>query len=311
MEKTFFYAAAAMITVLLATACDISGNFQQRITTSAPVELKFLADGPEKAAYFEAPAANRNLEKYEIWYPERMLTAKQEKFPVIIFCNGTGCKASFYQNIFRHLATWGFIAVGTEETMSGKGKGASDCLDFMIASNNDPQSIFFNKIDLNNAGIAGHSQGGAGAFNGASKFKNSGHFKALFAISGVNRQLAEDSFLQSPYEPSLIRIPVMMTSTSKPDGWDVYWPGSKEPGICNLQSMLENRKEIRSNGNIPVVIAVTSDKNSGHADSLWESEPYLAAWFSYWLKGDKEAGNFFLGNDAELLTNPRWQNVVL
>ena len=103
----------------------------------------------------------------------------------------------------------------------------------------------------------------------------------------------------------------MMTSTSKPDGWDVYWPGSKEPGICNLQSMLENRKEIRSNGNIPVVIAVTSDKNSGHADSLWESEPYLAAWFSYWLKGDKEAGNFFLGNDAELLTNPRWQNVVL
>ena len=126
MEKTFFYAAAAMITVLLATACDISGNFQQRITTSAPVELKFLADGPEKAAYFEAPAANRNLEKYEIWYPERMLTAKQEKFPVIIFCNGTGCKASFYQNIFRHLATWGFIAVGTEETMSGKGKGASE-----------------------------------------------------------------------------------------------------------------------------------------------------------------------------------------
>ncbi len=37
----------------------------------------------------------------------------------------------------------------------------------------------------------------------------------------------------------------------------------------------------------------------------------MTAWFMYWLKGDIEAGNVFLGNNAEILTNTNWQDITL
>jgi hypothetical protein len=41
------------------------------------------------------------------------------------------------------------------------------------------------------------------------------------------------------------------------------------------------------------------------------STPYLTAWFSYWLKGDKSAGFFFLGESPELKQNPCWQDIEI
>lgn len=37
---------------------------------------------------------------------------------------------------------------------------------------------------------------------------------------------------------------------------------------------------------------------------------YMTAWFMYWLQNDAYAGEAFLGEDAEILTNPNWQDVV-
>ena len=37
----------------------------------------------------------------------------------------------------------------------------------------------------------------------------------------------------------------------------------------------------------------------------------VTAWFMYWLQGDTAAGKAFIGSQAELLTNNRWQDVSL
>ena len=34
--------------------------------------------------------------------------------------------------------------------------------------------------------------------------------------------------------------------------------------------------------------------SKNHGENLMESEPYLASWFAYCLKGDKEAGMAFM-----------------
>ena len=60
---------------------------------------------------------------------------------------------------------------------------------------------------------------------------------------------------------------------------------------------------------VPVIIARLSDNSKNHGENLMESEPYLAAWFSYWLKGDKEAGKAFMGASPEIKNNKRWQDV--
>lgn len=308
LMKNLYFFIFLLFSISGVCGCVVPSDFQNRIKTTAVIEGSFLADGPEKAVYFEADAGDSKLNVFRIWYPEFSNTEKT--YPVIIYCNGTGCKAAYYQNIFRHLATWGFIAIGTDEEMSGSGSGAVRCLEFLKKQNEDPESIFFNRVDICNVGIAGHSQGGAGVFNAVTRYSESGDFKAAFVLSGVHKALSGSGFINALYEPSLVKIPVMMTSTSNPYGWDADHPGSGKTGICNLESMEQNRAAIMQNGNIPVVIAITSDEESGHVDILWESHPYLAAWFSYWLQGNENC-NFFSGEAPEILSNPRWQDITL
>ena len=60
---------------------------------------------------------------------------------------------------------------------------------------------------------------------------------------------------------------------------------------------------------VPVVIGRLADKTKNHGDNIMESEPYLAAWFAYWLKNDKSAGKAFMGSSPEMKSNPRWRDV--
>ena len=68
------------------------------------------------------------------------------------------------------------------------------------------------------------------------------------------------------------------------------------------------RKELQlihaAHPTVPVIIARLSDKSKNHGENLMESEPYLASWFAYWLKGDKEAGMAFMGASPETIVLP-------
>lgn len=55
------------------------------------------------------------------------------------------------------------------------------------------------------------------------------------------------------------------------------------------------------------VIARRTDAD--HGDMLYTADGYMTAWFMYWLKGDEAAGKAFFGENAELLSNPNWQDV--
>ena len=56
-------------------------------------------------------------------------------------------------------ASWGFIVVGNEDENSRTGASTSATLDFMLNLNKDSNSDFYGKIDVNNIGVSGHSQG--------------------------------------------------------------------------------------------------------------------------------------------------------
>ena len=80
-------------------------------------------------------------------------------YPLVIMVNGTGITASKYKSVFKHLASWGFIVVGNEDENSRTGASTSATLDFMLNLNKDSNSDFYGKIDVNNIGVSGHSQG--------------------------------------------------------------------------------------------------------------------------------------------------------
>jgi hypothetical protein len=50
-------------------------------------------------------------------------------------------------------------------------------------------------------------------------------------------------------------------------------------------------------------------KEVDHGDVIKRGDAYMTAWMRYWLCDDVKAGSFFLGDHAEMLTNPDWQDV--
>jgi len=82
--------------------------------------------------------------------------------------NGTGVVGSLvYAHLNSHLASWGIPIIASWGPMAGSGLDHRTGIDWMLEQNENPDSPFFGHLSQN-AGVAGHSQGGIGASMAAS-----------------------------------------------------------------------------------------------------------------------------------------------
>jgi len=58
-----------------------------------------------------------------------------------------------YKALFKHLASWGFVVIGNDDGSTGFGKSADETIDLIMAENSNSDSIFYEKLDLDNIGI--------------------------------------------------------------------------------------------------------------------------------------------------------------
>ena len=272
-----------VLVILLMTYLKSRGavpkDYTEKVQTGGEVEKTYLAMGKYGVTYVEIPALS-SFEKYEIYYPEE-LTTTDKKYPVVIFCNGTGVKASSYKPLLQHLASWGFIVIGTEEEYSWNGFSAemSARLIKKLQENKtygDKDNPFYHKIDLNSVGITGHSQGGVGVFNAITENKNAGIYKCAVALSPTNQVLANG--LEWEYDATKITIPTLLLSST----------GS---GDENLVINKEGLESIYNDINATKVMA--RRMNADHGDMLYVSDGYVTAWFMYYLQNDKNAEKLF------------------
>lgn len=281
----------------------VENDYFNQISSCMPIEQKYTAKGDYHVSYFEAPSEYDYVKKYEIWYPSEILLndKSNRKYPLVIMANGTGIMASRYKAIFDHLASWGFIVVGNENENSGNGKSSSACLDYMISLNSNKENQFYEKIDLDNIAVAGHSQGGLGAINAVLGQKNGDKYKTIYTASAPTNNIAE-FILKVPYnDMSKLQIPYFQTSgTLKIDaGVD------ENSGISPLSS-LEERFNLVSE-KVPKILA--RRVNTDHGNMLPKADGYMTAWLSFWLQNDLEAKKAFFGTDAEILINPNWTDI--
>lgn len=54
----------------------------------------------------------------------------------------------------------GFVVIGNDDRQTGTGASASQTLDYILGQNDHSDSLFHDRIDVENIGIAGYSQGG-------------------------------------------------------------------------------------------------------------------------------------------------------
>lgn len=289
--------AATLFCTSIMSACNsapaVPDDYMEKLKSDAAIETKYAGMGPCEVVSIEMPCTESKYEKYMIWYPADM-EISGKTYPLVIMANGTGVSASRYKSVFEHLASWGFIVAGNEDPESWGGTSSSMTLDYMLTQNSAAGSIFKDKINANKIGIAGHSQGGVAVYNAITEYRNGSYYDAAYIASCTQLPLAKN--LKWSYNPTKLEIPSLFTAeTGK---WD-------DETIAPLSSLQENMAAMKTG--TPGVMARRSGKD--HGEILAEGDAYMTAWFCYWLKGDAEAGKAFIGENAEILHNKRWQDV--
>lgn len=115
-------------------------------------------------------------------YPTALETT-DAKYPVIVWANGTGCVTPLYSQLLALFANAGYIVVADSNVMPGDGQSIINSINYIITENNNSKSVFYGKVDVNNIGATGHSQGGKGVVCAAAK---DSRIKCILSIAGAS-----------------------------------------------------------------------------------------------------------------------------
>ncbi len=129
------------------------------------IELKYYAPGPWPVTVRTRGACCDSAgNNFDLYYPTN-LGANGFLHPILTWGNGTHSTAIHYDYFLRHMASWGFVVIATEDQNTGVGQTILDGANFLVNANSNAASIFFNKLNVNQVGSFGHSQGATGAIN--------------------------------------------------------------------------------------------------------------------------------------------------
>lgn len=284
-----------ILLIKISTKQFVPGNYENTVETGGIIENEYLQYGTFEVSYKEYPIL-QSFKKFEIYYPNE-LENTDKKYPLVVICNGSGLPASKYKNLFKHLASWGFVVIGTEEEHAWNGFGAEMSIRFLLdidgkqtLGDKNEVNPFYQKIDFDKVGITGHSQGGVGVFNAISAQEHGGIYKAAVALSPTKNELAENLYWH--YDVSEITTPMFLISGTDEAGFI-------EPGT--LEEIFDSFPEDTFR------VKVTRN-NAEHNDMLYFSDGYVTAWFMWHLQGDENAAKAFIGENPELMTNSLYQN---
>ena len=277
----------SIILLLLSMQPFVPNNYTQTVKTGGALEAKYLAMGTSQVEHMEVPT-EEEWGSIHVYYPKEM-TESEENYPVVVFVNGTGVYSSKYPALFKHLASWGFIVIGNEDPSTCSGSSADTTLAWLLSENENPDSRFYQKVDAEHIGISGHSQGGVGVFNAINEQPHSNLYTCAVSLSPTQLDWAEA--LKMHYEPNKTNIPIFILAAAEND---VITP--------------DGAKQLYDAANSDKVVALR--KNMDHGQMLYSADGYVTAWFMWQLKGDTEAAKVFVGEDAELLRNPLYQDIT-
>lgn len=180
----------------------------------------------------------------------------------------------------------------TELKESWNGNASEQSLSFLLRENENKASVFYQKVDTDNIGISGHSQGGVGVFTSITEQEHSNLFKTAVALSPTNEEQAVS--LQWHYDLSKIKVPILMIAGTAGDfETELVLP------IEKMNSMYEK---------IDAPKVMMRKTGCEHGDMLYSADGYVTAWFMWQLQNDEAAAKAFIGNVPEIMRNKLYQD---
>lgn len=277
----------------------VAEGYYQATVSGGELERLYTGRGKYELSKLVFDETDDAMGSIYVWMPQSEVSSPR---PIIIIVNGSNAIASRCEPFFERLASWGFVVVGNDDPMAGHGDSTSRMLDFLLAAAEDAEHSLYGLIDISKIGIAGYSQGGAGALRAATEFANSYRYTTLFTCSAASQLLSQN--LGWAYDPAKVQIPYFMVAgtgmSDAGDGKNGGWVG-----VTPLTSLEENYLAM------PDDIDRVMSRRIGaeHEDMMACSDAYLTAWMLYRLYGDEQAAKVFVGDTAEIRHNELWQDV--
>lgn len=273
MKKCIPYLVAALL--LSVSACKKNSE------PTGAWEKVFADAGSHAAARMEV-----GDRQYRIHYPADL----SGNHPVVAWGNGTGAQPKNYEGLFDHLASWGFVVIDSYSKNTGTGAEILASAEYLVAENNNPSGIFYNKIDINRIGAVGHSQGAAGVLNAHTDYAGGSIFKTVvpIALPSPNLTNPEHTYNTGDVTGSLL----LLSGTND---------GLISPKKSNRQAFDD------APDNLPAAMAMAVD--AGHnaiLDNGGKHRGYLTAWLLYRLSGNTDAREAFV---SEIAGNDTWTEV--
>lgn len=224
---------------------------------------------------------------YELLFPTD-LGAGGFLHPIITWGNGTNADPGQYPGLLEQLASWGFVIVASTSPTTGTGAEMLAGVDYMIAENADPGSIFYQKLDTGSVGAIGHSQGAGGTINSTNLSNGT-------IVTAVPIALPDQMWVGSGDEFSVADLDV-----------PVFFVGGSRDRLIAPPATLQGYYD-----DVPGAAALAVLKKAGHNTIQGSGGGflgYLTAWMMYQLQGDDVARDAFVGSPPEIDLNDAWQN---
>ena len=238
---------------------------------SFPLESYYTQRGKYAVTSIEVPCEEKGYNQYKIWYPAD-LESSDRSYPMIVACNGTGSgymegmtDAAGYVAHFEQIASWGFIVVANNESDSHSGESAVKGAKLLLEWNNEEGNAFYGKIDTQRIGVTGHSQGGAGCLNAATRHGGENIFKSIYSVSGTQLDLSVGLWGEgADYDIGSIKVPCCFTTGI----------GAFEDIVIPFSGLQANYDAVQAG--VPAVMM--RRKNCEHGEMMYKGDGYLIAW---------------------------------
>jgi len=299
---------------LLIAACAFAQSCNPPNSPTGTIEKQFYANGTWTVSVQTGTMCCDSLgNKFDLYYPTN-LGAGGFKHPIITWGNGSFGKAADVDYFLRHMASWGFVIIATEDSMTGPGQTILDAANFLKAANSNP-GIFQGKLDINNIGAIGTSQGAGGAINAL--IKSAGTIKTVIPI-----ELPAQIWCSTP--PCVDTSQLTTGSVFFVDGsLDFVSPPNQDPSATGLQSVAAYYNAVPASvaklkGTL---IGPTHNDITGQPDCTHAKVPcllgvygylgYPTAWMMDRLQGNAAAHAAFVNGTGEMFHQPlNWQSVA-
>lgn len=254
--------------------------------------------GEYKAIIISEPS----LATHTVFRPQDLSAfGKKTKLPVIAWGNGACANSPLeHINFLNEVASHGFlvIAIGPMPAEAEQGGGRSqssqltDAIDWAIAHNDDKNSPYYKKIDVENIAVSGMSCGGLQTLEMAADPR-------VTTVVVCNSGVLPTPNGGIPGMPTLEKEDLKKLHTPT-----LYLLGGETDMAYN--NGMDDYKRIN---HVPVFVA---NLDVGHGGTY--SEPHggefakvATAWYQWQMKGDKEALKMFVGDNCGLCNDNEWK----